>query len=589
MANRTGFRFLLHFLLIIGGSLLLTMVVLPPDKTLWTNPTLVLTNLLPILALVLVIYCIFGRVFSALGLVALLTVGIRYLHDEKRAVLEIPLTVSDALLSGQILASPGLVFGYMGWSIIFGSCLSILIVLVLLYKETPIAPIRYRLVLLVAFLALLPLRSPISQRYIDLPQAPWEPDPSLRKVGIAAYLIQDYLLTSALETPVANVETLTATRALYTLPATEPASNQHPDIVLWLGESFFDPRILQDIDTCDQTPAFCALALANASGSLTVPTYGGQTIRTEFEVLTGVPMAVVAKHEYPYMSLTNAPVNSIAWELQDQGYRTTAIHNHLRAFWRRPVAMKNLGFQRWIGVEDFKVKKKAGIFHADSMLTDAVIKLLEEPAQNAPQLIFAISMQAHGPHGYQTNLPDEQVKAIAVPDKLKPQHYSILQQFFYHLNSADTELERIYTYIKSRKRPTLVMFFGDHLPGLGPVFEDLEFENGLGPRQQKTPFLLLANYSLNKLDIPTMDLATWQLSTLLLKAADLLDDGAFAWFNLLYDQVDWSTETTLECKTTNCEALLQFQFQQLAGPSVTPSATKPTDIAHPKTEISENE
>jgi phosphoglycerol transferase MdoB-like AlkP superfamily enzyme len=589
MTNRIGSKLLVHSLLIFGGSLLLTMVVLPPVKILWTNPTLVLTNLLPILALVLLIYAIFGRVFSALGLVALLTVGIRYLHDQKRAVLEIPLTAADALLSGQMLVSPGLVIEYMGWPIVIGICLSILIMLVLFYKETPIARIRYRVVLLIVFLTLFPLRSSISQRYIDLPQAPWEPDPSLRKVGIVAYLIQDYLLTSALETPVANVETLTSTRALYTLPAAKSAPKQRPDIVLWLGESFFDPRILQDIDTCDQTPAFCALALANASGSLTVPTYGGQTIRTEFEVLTGVPMAVVAKHEYPYMSLTNAPVNSIAWELQDQGYRTTAIHNHLRAFWRRPVAMKNLGFQRWIGVEDFKVKKKAGIFHADSMLTDAVIKLLEEPAQNAPQLIFAISMQAHGPHGYQTNLPDEQVKAIAVPDKLKPQHYSILQQFFYHLNSADTELERIYTYIKSRKRPTLVMFFGDHLPGLGPVFEDLEFENGLGPRQQKTPFLLLANYSLNKLDIPTMDLATWQLSTLLLKAADLLDDGAFAWFNLLYDQVDWSTETTLECKTTNCEALLQFQFQQLAGPGVTPSATKPTDIAHPKTEISENE
>jgi len=589
MKNKTGSRLLVHSLLMLGGSLLLTIVVLPPVKVLWTNPTLVLTNLLPILLMVLVIYSIFGRVFSALGFVALLTIGIRYLHDEKIAVLEIPLTVSDALLSGQMLVSPGLVFEYMGWPIVIGICLSILIIMVVFYKEAPVARIRYRLVLLVILLTLFPLLPSISQKYIELPQAPWEPDPSLRTVGIVAYLLQDYLLTMSLETPVANVETLTATRALYTLPPSGPAPKQRPDIVLWLGESFFDTRILQDIDTCDQTPVFCALALTNTSGSLKVPAYGGQTIRTEFEVLTGMPMAVVAKHEYPYMSLTNAPVNSIAWELQGQGYTTTAIHNHQRAFWRRPMAMKNLGFQRWIGVEEFKVKKRTGIYHADSMLTDAVIKLLEEPEQNVPQLIFAISMQAHGPHGSQANLPNAQVEAIAVPDKLKPQHHSMLQQFFYHLSSADTELERISTYIKSRERPTIVMFFGDHLPGLKRVFEDLEFENGLGPRQQKTPFLLLANYTLDNLDIPTRDLAAWQLPTLLLKAGNLLEDGAFAWFNLLYDQVDWSSETTLECKTTNCDALLQFQFQQLAGPGAIPSATQPSNSAHPITETAENE
>ena len=73
------------------------------------------------------------------------------------------------------------------------------------------------------------------------------------------------------------------------------------------------------------------------------------------------------------MSLTNTPVNSIAWESQAQGYNTTAMHNHNRKFWRRPVALKNLGFQHWIGVEDFKTKKRVGNWHADSMLTDAVI------------------------------------------------------------------------------------------------------------------------------------------------------------------------------------------------------------------------
>jgi phosphoglycerol transferase MdoB-like AlkP superfamily enzyme len=559
------------------GSLLLTLLVLPPNEVLWTNPTLVLSNMLPILIVMLAIYSVCGRVFSTLGIVSLLTVGIRYLHNQKLAVLEIPLTINDALLSSQVLASPGLVLSYLGWPTIFGICIFVLLMLAVFFKETTVVRGRYRLGLLAALSIVLMLSSPLSQSYLELPQSPWEPDPSLRKVGIVAYLIQDYLRTSELQVPVANRETLAATKARFTLPAPGSNPQQHPDIILWLSESFFDPRILQGIDSCGQIPTFCALSQVNTNGSFTVPTFGGRTIRTEFEILTGVPMALVSEHEYPYMSLTNTPVNSIAWELQAQGYNTTAIHNHNRRFWRRPVAMKNLGFQRWIGVEDFKTKKKVGKWHADSMLTDAVINLLEEPQSNSPQLIFAISMQAHGPHGNQSNLPKNQVDAIVVPDKIKPQNVSSLQQFFFHLRSADTELQRFSSYIHTRKRPTLVLFFGDHLPGLSGVYNDLGFDNGLGPGQQQTPFLLFANYAMDKPDNPSENLAAWQLPTLLLKAANLLGNEAFAWFNLLYEQMNWSRDAIVECQTSTCDALLQFQLQQLSGPGSTMNTIDPPE------------
>ena len=580
MIIKTGPRLLAHLLLMLCGSLLLTLLVLPPNEVLWTNPTLILANMLPILIVMLAIYSVCGRVFSTLGIVSILTVGIRYLHNQKLAVLEVPLTINDALLSSQVLASPGLVLSYLGWPTIFGICIFVLLMLVVFFKETTIARVRYRLGLLVALSIVFMLRSPLSQPYLELPQSPWEPDPSLRKVGIVAYLIQDYLRTSELQTPVANTETLAATKAQFTLPAPGSDPQQHPDIILWLSESFFDPRILQGIDSCKHIPTFCALSQVNTNGSFTVPTYAGRTIRTEFEILTGVPMALVSEHEYPYMSLTNTPVNSIAWELQAQGYNTTAIHNHNRRFWRRPVAMKNLGFQRWIGVEDFKTKKKVGNWHADSMLTDAVMNLLEEPESNSPQLIFAISMQAHGPHGNQSNLPRNQVEAIVVPDKVKPQNISSLQQFFFHLRSADTELQRFSSYIHSRKRPTLVLFLGDHLPGLSGVYNDLGFDNGLGPAQQQTPFLLFANYAMDKPDNPSEKLAAWQLPTLLLKTGHLLGNEAFAWFNLLYEQMNWSRDTIVECQTSTCDALVQFQLQQLSGPGSTMNTIDP--LGHTK-------
>jgi hypothetical protein len=154
-----------------------------------------------------------------------------------------------------------------------------------------------------------------------------------------------------------------------------------------------------------------------------------------------------------------------------------------------------------------------------------------------------------------------------VADKLKPQNVSTLQQFFFHLRSADTELQRISNYIHSRKMPTLVLFFGDHLPGMSGVYKDLGFNNGKGPAQQQTPYLLFANYAMDKLDNPPENLAAWQLPTLLLREGNLLGNGAFTWFNLLYEQLNWSRDTIVDCQTSSCDALLQFQLQQLSDPS----------------------
>ena len=368
-----------------------------------------------------------------------------------------------------------------------------------------------------------------------------------------------------LDTPEADHEIVDAARSQFRLPKT-PDSGVNPDVVFWLSESFFDPRIFREIQSCQHTPTFCQLAADNISGSIAVPTFGGQTIRTEFELLTGVPMSTVEKHHFPYMSLTNVPVNSVAWELRTQGYETVALHNHMRGFWRRPVALKNLGFQRWIGVEDMEAARRVGNYHADDVLTDSVVEVLEQSAGDVPQLVFAISMQAHGPYGKQPRLPNEQVASIAVPAQLRAENIRVLQEYLFHLNAADIELQRLAEYVQSRDRPTMVLFFGDHLPGLGGVYRDLVFENERGPKEQKTPYVIFSNFPLQEIAKEHSELAVWQLSALTLRAGGLLGSGAFAWFDLLYGELGWPAATTAECATAACNTLLQFQYRQLAGP-----------------------
>lgn len=332
---------------------------------------------------------------------------------------------------------------------------------------------------------------------------------------------------------------LASYRTKYPLPSPAVAGDK-PDVIIWLSESYFDPQILSHIEDCRLIPNFCRLAERYPSGTLVVPTYAGQAVRTEFEVLTGIPIAALNGHAYPYLSLVNKPINSIAWQLRNLGYATHAVHMHKRAFWRRNIALPYLGFDSWTGLEGINAVKRSGYYAADSVLTDEVARRLSaaDVSVAPPQLIFAISMEDHGPRGDQPGLPEEELASLAVPEQLAESAADEFRQYFYHLRNADVELARMVDLINQRERPTVMLFFGDHLPGLAKVYQSLRFKNGKGPREQETNYLLAANEAaetvLGEVQFP-QHMATWQMSAYLLDSLGLAGTSQFAWFNRLYD------------------------------------------------------
>src|SRR5690606_19596687 len=103
------------------------------------------------------------------------------------------------------------------------------------------------------------------------------------------------------------LEATAAERAAVAPPA---AGTPLPDVVMVLSESFMDPRRMSVMDRLpDPIPRTRALLDQGAGGMMVVPTYGGGTVRTEFEVLTGMPVSAFASVMYPYvdMSLRRMP------------------------------------------------------------------------------------------------------------------------------------------------------------------------------------------------------------------------------------------------------------------------------------------
>jgi phosphoglycerol transferase MdoB-like AlkP superfamily enzyme len=297
-----------------------------------------------------------------------------------------------------------------------------------------------------------------------------------------------------------------------------------PDIVVVQSESFFDPSIVRGYENANLTPNLTRLASQGMSGPLHVPTFGGGTIRTEFEVLTGLSLRYFSNMQFPYLQMNSKVVPSMVRTLRSHGYETVAIHGNDPTFWNRNTAFKVLGFDRFVSQSSFPANAAMdGKYMADSAMTDEIMSQLKD--SGPPQFLFAISLEAHGPYDVTPN--DQAARdAIPVPASVPAKDKVEVQNYIYHMQHADQELGRLATLLANRSRPTLLLFYGDHLPGLNDAYHAAGFVDGQDMLSQAGTWLLIDPR--NPGNAQRVDMASWMLPGLLLERAGIHDDAYYA-------------------------------------------------------------
>ncbi|WP_404615192.1 LTA synthase family protein [Rhodanobacter hydrolyticus] len=298
-----------------------------------------------------------------------------------------------------------------------------------------------------------------------------------------------------------------------------------PDIVVIQSESFFDPSTTNGYAHSDLTPNLRQLAAHGTSGALHVPTFGGGTIRTEFEMLTGLSLRYFDNLQFPYLQMGRKQVPSLVHVLDEHGYETVAVHGNDPTFWNRNTAFKALGFQRFVSQADFPHDApNDGKYMADSAMTDEILSQLKD--NGPPQFIFAISIEAHGPYDVDPKNIAER-DAIAVPAGIEGKDKIALQNYIYHMQHADQELGRLAAALANRQRPALLLFYGDHLPALTDVYRTDGFVDGGDMLAQPGTWLLVDPRSTTAPPVHE-DTAAWLMPGLLLTAAGIHDDAYYA-------------------------------------------------------------
>ncbi len=282
--------------------------------------------------------------------------------------------------------------------------------------------------------------------------------------------------------------------------------DQDPNIIIVMSESFWDVNLLDGDFSPNPIANFERLKEESIHGEVYTPVFGGGTANMEFEVLTGLSLKTYpADWHIVYRNEIEAPMPSLASILKERGYQTEALHPYHHWYYRRDEVYPLLGFNDFTALRDMDDSKTLGPFISDDYVTDQIIEQIEESEE--PIFNFTVTMQNHGPYHELRNEP-----VIDFNHNLDERQETLLQTFADGLYYSDQALQRLIDYLEASDEPTLLLFFGDHLPMLGnnySIYREMGFIGEESPeelqddlRLYSVPYILWANYSLDQQELP---------------------------------------------------------------------------------------
>jgi len=291
-----------------------------------------------------------------------------------------------------------------------------------------------------------------------------------------------------------------------------PATQEYFDVIVVLSESFFDVRMLPGVEFSENPlPNFDSIITrTNAySGLVYTTAINGSTIRPEFDILTGLTTDFLPSGSVPYEFLRRSMITYVS-NYQDAGYRTIGLHPFTERFYSRHVAYPLMGFDKFLGYEClnvlFDLEYGRGFVSDISFFGVMEYYLDAALAEDVPVFMFAITMQNHQPFRH---MEPEEITIQVTSDALDENVLATVTAFTHGLADADTMLGMLADYIDSRPKPTVMLFFGDHLPNLGgrlAAFTQtglLNEDDFTTPEARaimySTPFIIYSNRELNSI------------------------------------------------------------------------------------------
>lgn len=284
-----------------------------------------------------------------------------------------------------------------------------------------------------------------------------------------------------------------------------PVVDKPPNIIMILSESFFDITEMEGVTFArDPLPEFHAIQAEGVSGTFYTRTLGYGTSGIELEIMTGLNTELLAGEDlYSYPAETFSRVPAVPALLRENGYYTSMLHMFNDSIYNRKTLFRYLGFTDMYFSEDYAAiyppaaeapdylayirSRISGTFYSDDLMSDMLIAQYEKMSgeYDGPLFLYASSMEAHQPYSPDKYSPYElTVKPIS---SLTGEAADALLYYSQTASNASAALGKLVDYFRTCSDPTIIVFYGDHRPGLGLSTGGTVYSNlGIAPEDYWT-------------------------------------------------------------------------------------------------------
>ena len=289
-------------------------------------------------------------------------------------------------------------------------------------------------------------------------------------------------------------------------------SDEKVNVVYVMSESFIDPKLgkhLYDYGNKEPIPYTQEIKKSQSSGWAASSEYGGGTANVEFEALTGLSNFFLNSIPYTSIIPANKDTPSIVKNFNENGYKTIAMHPYNRNMYRREVVYSNLGFQEYRSADGFKNNSRIdnSKYISDESAFNEVLAELKNSQK--PEFIHLVTMQNHMP--YEENAYSEHNFSVNAKNGANPENAKTVQAYLEGISRSDKAMKNFLSEIKKLNEKTIVVFWGDHWPGIyGEMFEKELNKNDI----RRTPLFVYSNFKKEKQDLGTSSLIYNQILAL---------------------------------------------------------------------------
>jgi phosphoglycerol transferase MdoB-like AlkP superfamily enzyme len=478
-----------------------------------SNPTIYFAGVVYLLLLFLLAFAVIGNIYISTFLTGLFFIGIGFIHYNKLNIRVEPLYPFDFKQFSQMKDVIPMISEYISLKqfIVFSLLVFVMIVLLIILKNIRMGLPTRGLILAVTLIMLYSytnfpktfMKSFVEKNKITIVK--WNPMDNYRINGFLFGFISNLQNNSFKKPEGYSKQKVVETAQKYIGLSDEKNINPDakPNIIYIMSESFWDPTRLENLEfSGDPIPHLRKLMTEHPSGNVLSPVFGGATANVEFEALTGFSTSFLNPGVIPYQEMIDKKsfIPSIVSDLEAKGYKSMAIHPYNGVFYKRNVVYNIFGFDQFLDQESMKHnEREPGRVITDLSLTYEIVDHIKK--QDQPLFIHSVSMQNHMP--YNAGAYEENKIQIS---GLSPEFTSMLEVYTEGIRRSDEALKLLVDEIQAINEPTVVVFWGDHLPILGAnkalykvAGYDDENPDVNKYKYSETPLLIYSNFKMEKM------------------------------------------------------------------------------------------